>query len=270
MKNTGFIISLILVLTLVGCNKQIHENNTPPNIDEDVVINIKTENNYGFITIFQNTENLQKWNGENLESEVEWQHLTLSPIDAEKYPELNKRFEEINKENDAYAHETEDSFLEIIEEFPLESNAWHYYSHKKFDIQRADQYIVSIISDYDDYTGGAHGYYSKLGINISPETGKDISLEDVIRDREAFNKIVYDSILKSNPDEICEENRQSFYDTYKEHEYNWSIDYDKLTVYFNPYEIASFAAGIITVDVKFNEYPELFFEKYTLKMTRNE
>ena len=244
-----FIIALILVLALVGCGK--------------TATDAPSQDDFGFITISTSDELLQELDGESVVAEVGWQNVTLSEEDAEKYPELNKRFEEMNAENADYAQSTLEEFLEMAEEFPVELNAWYYYSNKKANLQRADKYIVSIISDYADYTGGAHGYYSNLGINISPETGKDVSLEEVIRDREAFDKLVYDSLLEQEIYEILEENRQSFYETYTEQGYNWSIDYEKLTVYFNPYELASYAAGILTVEVEFEEHPELFFEEYT-------
>lgn len=262
MKKTGLIIISVFLLTLIGCTKTVNVNKPIQESDEPIIDNVAQTDEFEFITLSKSDKTLQLSGSEGTEFEIIWQHLELSEKDAEKYPELNRRIEEMNNEEDSYGVGTRDEFLSMMEEFPVEGNAWYYYSNTQYEIQRADENIVSVIYDYEGYSGGAHGYYSKTGININPETGKDIPFEDVILDRDAFDKYVYDMLLETNTYEIREENRQSFYQLYRESGYNWSMDYEKLTVYFNPYEIASYAAGLLKVDVMFNEHPELFSEKY--------
>ena len=50
---------------------------------------------------------------------------------------------------------------------------------------------------------------------------------------------------------------------YTAEQFNWTIGYQGVIFYFSPYEIASFAAGLITATIYFDEYPELFNKKYT-------
>ena len=49
---------------------------------------------------------------------------------------------------------------------------------------------------------------------------------------------------------------------YELENYSWTLNYQGLTFYFSPYEIASYAAGLLTVTIWFDEAPELFREEY--------
>ena len=97
---------------------------------------------------------------------------------------------------------------------------------------RADKEVVSIRTDYEDYTGGVHGYYANFGYNIDPETGKELSLFDVVTDKDALYKNIVDYLIEYDDWEFNEERRSDLYEQFDEG-LMWTIDYDKLTIYFN-------------------------------------
>ncbi|MBE6682253.1 MAG: DUF3298 and DUF4163 domain-containing protein [Ruminococcaceae bacterium] len=275
MKKLSLLLAVMLiVLALFGCTKvektDAPKDDTPKAVDEkndtpkenDTQDKEDKSNEFGFITLSKCQRMIQEWGDNGPTIEVNWQNIRLSDEDAEKYPLLSESFEVKNRENDDLALEAKEEYDRLQQEYPSDGMVWYYFSNIEYYVQRADKYIVSILSDFSNYTGGAHGYYTNTGYNYFPETGKEAELTDVITDKDALDKLVYDRLIESNPEEIFEENRESFYETYNEYSYNWTIDYNKLTVYFNPYEVASFAAGIIAVDVWFDENPELFREEF--------
>ena len=276
MKKLFIILAAVLLSTaLWGCTKPDKPDNPselPADVEADTPSAETNENSddkaaekdaFGFITLSKCERLIQEW-GESLPKyEVKWQNLKLSEEDAKKYPLLSIQLDKMNSEDDNAAILAKEDFAQMFEENDGEELGWYFYQSTEYFLQRADDVIVSLLSNYEDYTGGVHGYYSTFGYNIDPKTGKDVAFSDIVTDRASFDKLIYDSLVENYPEEIYEDNRQQFYDDRREYGYNWSIDYNKLTVYFNPYEIASFAAGIIKVDVWFDEHPGLFNEKYT-------
>lgn len=135
-----------------------------------------------------------------------------------------------------------------------------YKSEGSASITRADQDVFSMRYDVSSYTGGAHGNYGVLGYNFDSRTGKELSLEDVISDREAL----YERLL-----ELLDERYgagQMLFEGYEEtvrdevfgHEVGgypmsltWTLGKDGMTVYFEQYVIAPYAAGLLTVEIPY-------------------
>lgn len=283
-KISLFLSALLVITTLSGCI-EFGKPKTPdlpdkpdsddvsvelPDGDKDADA-VKPDNtgekeeekeDLGFITLSKCQRLMQEWGEERPLWEVIWHNMRLSEEDAKEYPHLWEYFEKKNTDNDAAAFETKEDFVKQIENSESYYMAAYLRSSTDYFVQRADKTIVSILSEYEDYTGGAHGYYAKAGYNIDPKTGNDVDISAVITDTDALYKLIFDGLLKSAPEEIKEERREELYNYFAEG-LNWSIDYQKLTVYFVPYEIASYAAGLMEIEIWFDEYPELFNEQYT-------
>lgn len=144
-----------------------------------------------------------------------------------------------------------------------------YYDETYQDIMRSDERVVSLSYYNEMYMGGAHGMYGWSGGNYDPVLGEKITISDVILDIDSFNTVLKSKLLEydgSLEDATIDTNLESYKTRLEngEGDYNWSIDYSGITVYFNPYEMGSFAQGAQRIRIKYEEYPELFNDYYAV------
>jgi len=197
-----------------------------------------------------------------------WQSIVLGEESREKYPELAHRLDERNEENQTtfqtFVEEMASSAMEHYTDTPEWFNT--YSSNGSYTVQRADDSILSIREYGDEYTGGAHGMYGNWGINYEPSTGEEFELTDVFKGVEELPAILSEKVIAGYADEYeTFESLESVLEEYKPEDYNWTMDYQGITFYFSPYEIASYAMGAIEVTIWFDERPDLFDEKFLTK-----
>ena len=134
--------------------------------------------------------------------------------------------------------------------------------------QRDDDIVFSYIGYYYGYSGGAHGYYSYTGLNFDPRTGNMLELTDICSDPEQLRTVLEQSLLEKYPDgsfALSGASLASYGVSEGETPYNWVMGPQGLTFFFNPYEIASYAEGVLYIQIRFEEYPDLFREDYSSK-----
>lgn len=213
--------------------------------------------------------------GDNIsktEAQYEYPRLYLDDESAKDYPELAKAFEQYNSKYDA----DKDSVLETLkDEYAEVKDAYgddttmFIAETLKGSVLRADSNVVSILIDYDDFHGGAHGFYCTYGVNFDAKTGKELCLGDVVKDKDAFTKLVSEKFYEEytkNPDYTglndAGEELQG-YDFNSNDYIQWSIDPECVTVYFAPYTLGAYALGAQDISIYFDEAPEIFNEQYT-------
>ena len=203
---------------------------------------------------------------------VDYNFITLSEEDAAKYPKLSEALARMNLKS-------EESFQENFKR--LAEDAGYYreqmgpeqcaimfplFDKDYFSVARADERVFSLRSDYSGYGGGAHGYYAAGGYNLDTATGKVLTWEDVFTDVNRIPGIV-DGLIedKYDTEHFFVDVEQYLKGSLQQEEMtiSWLIDYTGVTFYFNPYEIASYADGLITAKINFAEYPDLFNPYYT-------
>ncbi len=145
-----------------------------------------------------------------------------------------------------------------------------YYGEYKdcsdYHIRRSDTSVLSFIESGFSYSGGVHGYYYHNGFNYDATEGKRIYLDDVIKDIRDLPEIVenkmddkYSDIMYvKSPGEFIKEKIKSG----KVDKINFIINPNGIEIIFNPYSIASYADGLLSVGILFDEEPDLFNEKY--------
>lgn len=108
------------------------------------------------------------------------------------------------------------------------------------------------------YTGGAHGYYSYNYIVFDMTDGSVISASDIFNEgyKNGLSKILRNRAKTTN--NWSEEDLISNLNSPDEIEAsdNFRISNDSITFVYNPYEIGSYATGIVTISVPFNEIKE--------------
>ena len=187
--------------------------------------------------------------------------LHLSEKDAERYPALAKAIDVMRAEEQEMFEQTVKEFTEWAAE---DERELEYYNYDEVLVKRADHQIVSILQSNACFTGGAHGMYGSWGVNFDTESGKELLLSDVVTDMSRIPKLTAESIMEKYQEEGYEDFSwlEESLEQQETELYTWTMDEKGITIYFQPYEIASYAMGLLTAEISFADHPELFREKY--------
>lgn len=220
------------------------------------------EDTLELLSIMTAADNSQEWGEDVLLCQATWHLLKLGEESALLYPELAA----VLDKNNAFSREHGESFVDESLEWAQEMAADREYFYSftwtdEYTVQRADEHILSVRGDWSSYTGGAHPNYGVYGMNLDPESGEDVLLTDILTETDGLTDILIKKIREKYPDEPFDSLPEMLAD-YELENYSWTLSYQGLTFYFSPYEIASYAAGLLTVTIWFDEAPELFREEY--------
>jgi hypothetical protein len=131
--------------------------------------------------------------------------------------------------------------------------------------------VISLYYNEATYTGGAHGNYNTFYYNFDARTGKLLELSEFIKDTVALNKLA-EVKFKAKETIVGKENGIEF----KMEDYffpegkfilphNIGITKEGLRLLYNPYEVASYARGMIVLDIPWQELKGIVVEKYPRK-----
>ncbi len=196
----------------------------------------------------------------------ELQGVILSREDAQEHPALAAS---LKTYSDNMFSELSDRFKEYCEWSRTDHQEYQkdYETFVRTDVimRRYDGEVFSFVQKYEDYSGGAHGYYSFTGHSFDVKTGEEIPLSTVVTDEEAFRNVVrekledkYQNYLEPDLSDLL----RSYAISGGEYDYNWVMEHDGISVMFNPYMIAPYAAGAQHIHIGFSEYPDLFTDAY--------
>lgn len=190
-----------------------------------------------------------------------WEDMKL----IDDHPELEASLNDLNTEQSVGAYSFVQEWLPYAEEVMQEDPDYFggFTLSSKYTVQRADSLLLSIREDFGSYTGGVHANYGVMGWNFDTATGAQLGLEDVLTDTDGLADILAKKIREKYTFEPFESLDLMLRD-YAPENYTWTLGYQGITFYFSPYEIASFAAGLLTATIWFDEMPELFREEYTV------
>ncbi len=165
----------------------------------------------------------------NLENKINKNFENRALAFKEDVEDLSKKYE--NKTNQ----------LENMRKFVCKSN---------FEVSYNNNNILSVPVIYYQYTGGAHGVYSKKTYNVNLKTGEELFLKDLFKDNFDYKKLI-DEGIRNN---INEEPKNYFQDSFKgiSDNQDFYITNDSIVVYFQLYEIAPYSAGIPEFKIPFS------------------
>lgn len=248
----GFII-VSMMGALTGCFNRIPGKIWKnPNI-EDVCL---------FTDVIIGTDSLEEWNENNVITSVEWQKLKLTEEHSKKYPSLSKTFDNYNKERETEAKTLMNEFKPLAEEMEGgEFNPAYCQAETKVYIQRADNHIVSFLENSYKHTGGVHPDHFVNGVNFDIYTGNKVVLKDVLTDTEKLPDILEKKITEKYT-EVAFPDLKDKLSKYKTDDFTWTIDYQGMTFWFSPYEIASYPVGTLSVKIWFEEFLDMFNKEY--------
>lgn len=190
--------------------------------------------------------------------------LSLDRELRQRYPALAQALDERAQQEWQQAQKTREAMKE--EALAFRENIPRYYhplSHKvDVLLRRADEQVVSFVSQEYTEGSGAHGFYSWQGVTLDTATGEKLHLAQVVRDASSMAELVAQKLRQDYPEGCYDDMEETVRKMALENRLNWSLDPRGITFYFNPYAVGPYAAGLMTATVLFRERPELFAEGY--------
>ncbi|WP_298900836.1 DUF3298 and DUF4163 domain-containing protein [uncultured Psychroserpens sp.] len=140
-------------------------------------------------------------------------------------------------------------FKNFKNDFPDSAQQWEALIGGEVTYQSPEIITIAINSYLD--TGGAHGNTNVRFFNFDPQTGRLLTKKDLISNLSAFSK----EVKRRLAEEMKTEDNPDFEDLFfgKDFELPESLGYsdEGLIILYNPYEIASYAQGIIEFTIPF-------------------
>lgn len=130
-------------------------------------------------------------------------------------------------------------------QFQLYSHCPKYYANDR---------VLSFYVDYYTYIGGAHGLTDRLGYNYLLSSGSELKLSDLFNEgydyKTVINKVITKKI-KAYP-EIYFDDELGFQGITEQQ--GFYLDSRNLVIFFEPYEIAPYVAGIPEFYISLNDF----------------
>jgi hypothetical protein len=144
------------------------------------------------------------------------------------------------------------SFEDMNKEFPEDTFGWK--AKIKGAVVYQTENILNVTIDHYSYTGGAHGYQGIRSLIFNPETGKIIPKHELFKDVNAFTKFAEKAFR--NKYKIPEEDAINSTGLMFENEkftlpITMIFSKKGLLLYYNSYEVASYADGPKEIQLSF-------------------
>ena len=263
-------LALCIVLSLCSC-KKTPENVVPtppvdtvPSTSENADAQKEPEEEVTFISVMLGDKNIEDWNDNNVIANVNRNSLRLSDNNEGDFSELENTFREL----DNYAATSAKSSLHELMTAAKglsgdDFNPLYLEETSKTLIQRADTKIVSLLEDIFVYSGDIHPDYYYRTTSIDTKTGRILALSDVTANTDRLPDILEAEITDKYGYVKFDENQLSeIFTGYSAEDYNWTLDYQGITFWFSPYDIASYTVGPLSVKLYFDEYPDIIRNEY--------
>lgn len=169
----------------------------------------------------------------------------------------------------------EQEFSGTIEEYQYQvedpESRWPDFAGCRYHMEsygtRADSSVISFQCLYEEYSGGAHGNYWAKGMNFQVSTGKQLSFWDLSQDRKAFSQKTLELCLaqleEREADNLFPDYEDFVRQTWQE-EPEWYLDGGGIRIVFSPYEIATYARGLVEVMIPYQDLEGLLLPEFQM------
>jgi len=225
-----------LVMSCLGCSGNL------PAAKQESPIKISTEE------IKDNKDNLEL----NLKIPV------LSEMKDEKLQQsLNDRFRNLFlQRRDEMLAEREEMDKELEEENPVANIPSALASDYK--VLYNNNSLLSLYFDKYEFLGGAHGVTYRMPFNIDLRDGSELELSDVFKPDSNYKDVIDKAIqaeIAKNPEGYFEPEIDGFKGI--EDDQFFTLQPDGITIYFQLYDIAPYAAGIPEFKIPFSQFGDM-------------
>lgn len=179
--------------------------------------------------------------------------------------------DQLNQEHEQKAldfkRETEKMVQEVVEE--SKKGGWPIRTgsvYTEYEAKINDNKTMSISVTYYQYTGGAHGYYYKETVNLDLMNEKVLSLNDLFVGSDAYLQVLTDEILKQMEAEKDYLFPETLTDFKASDDLKFYLTDDGIVFYFNPYEIAPYASGIVEYKIPYESLSDVLHNNYAQRL----
>lgn len=181
-----------------------------------------------------------------------YQTIKYTVITCENNEVLQKSLDELNAKMKKDAENFKAEHAEEIRSFIKENTDMQeaeYANTSDITFVRQDDKYLCLIEFVYTNTMGAHGMYYQNGYTYDVKTGQKLGIFDFVKDKEELRAYLKKWIKdNSNEYDFFDEASNATIDAYVDGEYELQFYINKdLTVMFQPYDIAPYAAGLIEV-----------------------
>lgn len=148
------------------------------------------------------------------------------------------------------------------------ANWYPYFYQTLYSPTRIDHSVLSLFGTLNSYSGGTHGSLSCDSANYDLSTGDILTLGSIMHmdaDKNQFIELIIDKLSNDNALQLFDGFEEGVYNRLGGDENLYEDFYfttTGLTFFFAPYEIAPYSAGIITVEIPYEELPGLIYDGY--------
>ena len=259
------LLSLCIVIGFASCKKDNPDENVTDTPSTTQASNENTKDEIKVLSLNKEYISHYEWHEDTSTMLVrsEYSDVTLDKSMKKQYPLLAKTLSETSAMRKRAMEDEKDNYLSFAtEDFKKDSESFStYVSTLDVQVRRADSIAVSILEDY-----GTEDSRSFNGINYDTESGKELGLADVFIDTSRISATVEKEIMsRIGEDEPFGDTAVvEYFKNTPEDSITWTLDYDGVTFYFNPGDIAPTNFGVQVVPVTFAKYPDLYNKKYTI------
>lgn len=265
MKKTLSILLAVLTVALCGCGKKStalpeEENAGPSSAVLDTLKQTVTP-----LSFFTDTQQLELKLDEALICSVDYPMLKLSAQDAEKYPVLKRSLDNVNTSFIQNAQSLFDHLSSLAEDayFSASEGFTPFRREIVLALPRADSKAVSILCVSSVFSTGEHEEIAYSCLNLDTVSGRELDIRGVVSDMKAFRNVIETELSLNYPD-VQFPDLMNCLNRYMEAPagFVWTLDYQGITLYFSPGELADFDEGLISLPLRFDNYPELLDQRY--------
>ena len=211
---------------------------------------------------------LESDNYENI-ADGYYQAILLTEESGKKFPALSTGLSETNTRITASCRE---SFKDLAEK-SKEYNAGHKDADKpvpaSFEysitpVRQDDKAVSFFTSCYSFLPGAAHGMTTFEGITLDTATGKEVAIDQVIKDKKALVAAINENLRLMSTGESAGDREESISEAFASVDYfpSWVLSDNGVIFRFDPEAIGAYAEGPMEAEITFLKYPDLFTDAY--------
>ncbi|WP_337872116.1 DUF3298 and DUF4163 domain-containing protein [Ignavibacterium sp.] len=143
------------------------------------------------------------------------------------------------------------SDTDYTSEFPPD---WVFSFESDFRVAYNKKDFISIVMDYYEFTGGAHGNYYSVGYNIRTSDGAILTLDNILKPNsfQALSEFCTEEILNMYEANTLSEAGLFEDELVISEDQDFFITPASIFIQFDPYEVGPYAMGSIEVELKFD------------------
>lgn len=264
MKKTLSVFTALALLMLCACGRAPVSVPTQTSSVQETYI--PAEEPISTLSFFLDNQALEKKIDEELLCRVEYSLLKLKSRDAEKFPYLKSALDGINN---AFISGAQSVFSQLGAEAAQsrKDNSENFLPFKRgitLTLPRADSKVVSILCAASVFSGGEGADVSYSSFNCDSSTGREIDIRKVVSSLPQLRGLI-EQLLPARYPKVEFTDMNGSLNRFMEDPttFVWTLDYQGITLYFNPYELAGAEAGLLVLPLRYDSYPELFDKAYT-------